>query len=376
MTRSNRSHDIGFMAAPERLNVMLSRARDGLIVIGNSDTFMNARKGKEVWRKLFNHLKQNDHIYEGFPVKCEKHPDRTALLSSGEDFEMQCPDGGCTEPWQVRLRFPRYINLTCSFSDAILKCGLHKCTSSCHQLLNHSNIICRTVLTQKCNNGHNQRWHCHVGVPRVCPKCEHDKKEAAKRTQRALEEKLKRDEMIQKHLKEVAKVEEEIERINQGIKDARLDSEQKTILAQKQIDLAAAKERANGIQNLPQKEPTVISHDDHSNSRKLPVKNSSKTLPATTTSTPGEHLKLRECIKIAIEHKESPSKIEWQRQKDQENARNPAIDEIMRMIGLEDVKAQILRIKAKVETSIRQGTDVRKERLGLVLLGNPGTGIF
>lgn len=94
MTRSNKSHDIGFMAAPERLNVLLSRARDGLIMIGNSETFMNARKGKEVWRKFFDHLKQNDHIYEGFPVKCEKHPDRAALLSSGEDFETQCPDGG------------------------------------------------------------------------------------------------------------------------------------------------------------------------------------------------------------------------------------------------------------------------------------------
>lgn len=46
------------------------------------------------------------------------------------------------------------------------------------------------------------------------------------------------------------------------------------------------------------------------------------------------------------------------------------------MIGLEDVKAQVLRIKAKVETSIRQGTDLKKERLGLVLLGNPGTGSY
>jgi superfamily I DNA and/or RNA helicase len=75
MTRSNKHHDIGFMAAPERLNVLLSRARDGLIMIGNSETFINARKGKEVWGELFDHLKQNDRIFEGFPVKCEKHPD-------------------------------------------------------------------------------------------------------------------------------------------------------------------------------------------------------------------------------------------------------------------------------------------------------------
>jgi hypothetical protein len=38
-TRSNSACAIGFMKSPERLNVLLSRARDGLILIGNMDTF-------------------------------------------------------------------------------------------------------------------------------------------------------------------------------------------------------------------------------------------------------------------------------------------------------------------------------------------------
>jgi AAA domain len=378
MTRSNKSHDIGFMAAPERLNVLLSRARNGLIMIGNSETFMNARKGKEVWRKLFDHLKQNDHVYEGFPVKCEKHPDRAAILSSSQDFETQCPDGGCKEPWQVLIVISPVIlqPLTYSFSGVMLKCGLHKCTSSCHQLLDHSRVLCRTVLTQKCFDGHDQSWQCHTGAPPTCFKCERDKKEAMKRTQRALKEKLRRDEKIQKHLKEVAKVEEEIEQITQSIKDARLDSEQNAILAQKRMDLAAAKERANRTQNSHQEDPPDTRNDDHRNPRNLPLKKPSQTSPEPATSPPAQHSRLREHIKIAVEHNESPSKREWQRQKDQENAHNPAIDKIMEMTGLEEVKAQVLRIKAKVETSIRQGTDLGKERLGLVLLGNPGTGIF
>jgi hypothetical protein len=101
MTRSNKSYDIGFMSAPERLNVMLSRARDGLIMIGNAETFMKARKGKEVYCKLFDHLNEHNHVYDGVPIKCEKHPDRVAVLSSPEDFEINCPDGGCKEPWYV-----------------------------------------------------------------------------------------------------------------------------------------------------------------------------------------------------------------------------------------------------------------------------------
>jgi len=99
LTRSNTSRDIGFMKSPERLNVLVSRARNGLILIGNSATFLHARKGSSVWRTFFDHLKENDHIYEGFPVKCEKHPDRTALLSSPEAFDEHSPDGGCKEPW-------------------------------------------------------------------------------------------------------------------------------------------------------------------------------------------------------------------------------------------------------------------------------------
>lgn len=68
-------------------------------MIGNANTFMNSRKGKEVWLPLFDHLKQNGHIYDGFPVKCERHPTKTSLLRQKDDFETECPDGGCAEPW-------------------------------------------------------------------------------------------------------------------------------------------------------------------------------------------------------------------------------------------------------------------------------------
>jgi hypothetical protein len=100
LTRSNIARDIGFMKSPERLNVLVSRARNGLILIGNSETFIHTRKGgAALWGKFFSYLKQEDHIYEGVPIRCEKHPDRTALLSSPEDFDLHCPDGGCKEPW-------------------------------------------------------------------------------------------------------------------------------------------------------------------------------------------------------------------------------------------------------------------------------------
>ena len=65
---------------------------------------------------------------------------------------------------------------------------------------------------------------------------------------------------------------------------------------------------------------------------------------------------------------------EWDRQKRVEGASNDSIDSLMALTGLEDVKSKILNIKSKIELVQRQGTDMKKERLGVVLLGNPGTG--
>ncbi|KAK0127291.1 hypothetical protein ONS96_006841 [Cadophora gregata f. sp. sojae] len=357
LTRSNKSHDIGFMAAPERLNVLLSRARDALIMIGNSDTFMNARKGKEVWRKLFDHLKQNGHVYEGFPVKCEKHPDRTALLCTPNKFEEVCTDGGCNEP-----------------CGTLLKCKIHKCPSSCHQLFDHSQMKCHAVTKQKCPNGHSQSWQCFQGSPKSCNPCERDRKIAEKKAKKALEDQIRREEMKQNHLKEMSKLDEELEKLIQGMQDTRLQAEQAGILAQKRKDLEAAQARARAAVNAPK--PDHDSDSEEVAKQQSPIIKLSQPPKTSGPSkiTPTTRSQIQKHIRIAIDHSKSASKTEWQRQKDQENANNPAIDDIMSMIGLEDVKSQVLKIKSKVETSIRQNTDLKKERLGLVLLGNPGTG--
>jgi hypothetical protein len=72
--------------------------------------------------------------------------------------------------------------------------------------------------------------------------------------------------------------------------------------------------------------------------------------------------------------KTSSPEAEWQRQKDVEGASSAAIDAVMDMIGLEDVKRQMLRIKDKIEVTQRQNTSLKDERFNVVLLGNPGTG--
>jgi len=97
------------MSSPERLNVLLSRARMGLIIVGNSKTFLKSRSGKEIWSKFLDMIKRHGYFYEGLPVQCEQHNDVKNILRSPEDFEKLCPDGGCSKPWFVSFLICLYV---------------------------------------------------------------------------------------------------------------------------------------------------------------------------------------------------------------------------------------------------------------------------
>ena len=70
----------------------------------------------------------------------------------------------------------------------------------------------------------------------------------------------------------------------------------------------------------------------------------------------------------------SNAKADWDHQKKFEGAENDALDKLIEMIGLEDVKDRFLSIKARIDTAIRQNIAMEDERFGAALLGNPGTG--
>lgn len=65
---------------------------------------------------------------------------------------------------------------------------------------------------------------------------------------------------------------------------------------------------------------------------------------------------------------------EWVNYKKSEGVQNQILDELMEMIGLEEVKQAFLETKAKVDTKVRQNVPLTSERFNCSLLGNPGTG--
>ncbi|KAM0282128.1 hypothetical protein ACHAQH_003168 [Verticillium albo-atrum] len=71
LTRSNNRGDIGVLKAPERLNVLVSRARSCLIMIGDMETFIKSAQGQHVWMPFFKLMREKNYLQDGL-WKCFK----------------------------------------------------------------------------------------------------------------------------------------------------------------------------------------------------------------------------------------------------------------------------------------------------------------
>ncbi|RAK83097.1 AAA family ATPase [Aspergillus costaricaensis CBS 115574] len=328
LTRSNEAGDIGFMAAPERVNVLLSRARNALVMIGNASTFLASRKGQSTWKPLLEMLQAHGQVYDGVPLKCETHPDRMIVVQSPETFEKECPDGGCSDP--------------CS---TLLPCGLHSCIRRCHRALDHKRMKCIMTMHKACPKNHNYYWECSRGEPKVCPTCD---KEAIEAEQRRLEDaKLeeKRRKIQLEHAKQLAEIQYEIEMQRERLTNEQKVRDHQETLAQKQKELESLTAVATRL----------------TTSRSAATKESAGSIGSDNSEPKTVTLK-------------SAARDEWERQKTEEGQSNAALDTLMDMIGLERVKDSLLAIKAKVDVVVRQGASLSDERFGAALLGNPGTG--
>ena len=141
--RSNISNQIGFLANQNRINVAISRARNGLFIVGNASLlYQNSN-----WKQVIDVFKRYDRIGSQFPVlPCAKHmltTDHVIDVARPSSFEslpicqapcnMLLPCGHhCAEACHAeemhtdgRLRCQQTCNKT-------LKCG-HTCSSLCHQ---------------------------------------------------------------------------------------------------------------------------------------------------------------------------------------------------------------------------------------------------
>ena len=274
-------------------------------------------------------------------------------------------------------------------SGTMLNCGLHTCPQNCHRLDDHSNVKCTYTLHDKCPKGHQRFWKCHESV-RGCTKCDAETRRKEKELQKALKAQEKRAREEQEHSEHMAKLDDLIEEERRRLREAQLARERALAFQQKEKDLADAQNMrispSSSLFNAQAKitkEPTPDSSSDLGRNQPTLSQNPNKksSNPAGTAQTSSSEKSNTQPSAIRnlpppdwTKRRNSPAKKDWEHQKRTLNSRNGDIDSLMDLIGLEEVKLQILQIKAKIEVSIRQNADISKDRLNISFLGNPGTG--
>jgi hypothetical protein len=259
-------------------------------------------------------------------------------------------------------------------STVMLNCRLHTCPSKCHQLYDHSKMPCQHTRETQCPKGHVQTWLCQESPPSVCLKCERATKlaEAKKTKAAALQRKREAEELA--HAQRLADIDEKIAAEIQANRDRQLVEERKRAIEQKEKDLENVKSRPSQAIATP---PIIAAGVPDVQSSASSPPSSRNTQPASSPAQDSTR-KPQKAVKppnvVPTEPQVSKSQQEWETKKKVDGASNDAIDSIMDLIGLEEVKHQVISIYEKIEVKKRQGTSMNNERFNIVLLGNPGTG--
>ena len=148
LVRSNDERKCGFLKTSNRINVLLSRARHGMYIIGNSDT----SRPVPMWAEVLSMLERSNNIGPSLALCCPRHKDTPIEVSVPDDFARLAPEGGCAKRCSSRLL-----------------CG-HSCPNMCHSTSLHNAVRCleRCPRTKK---------GCEHECPRPCgdlcePKCQ------------------------------------------------------------------------------------------------------------------------------------------------------------------------------------------------------------
>lgn len=205
----------------------------------------------------------------------------------------------------------------------------------------------------------------------MCRTCDWEEQQSERRKQREFEVEQRRAQEKQKHQREMALLDDKIQKEREKIKDEQDKLERERALEQKRKDVEDAgqmAQRRTQAQTPPQVPQATASPNPFISGGLLStiataIGKPQTPAPPTSASPPPDPTP-----------KLSPTEVEWIRQKTVEGAANEHLDKLMDMIGLEEVKSQVLKIKSKIDTTIRQGTDLNDERFGVILQGNPGTG--
>ncbi|RHY32176.1 hypothetical protein DYB32_002785 [Aphanomyces invadans] len=142
--RNNDSGRTGFLKTFNRVNVMLSRARHAMYVLGSVSTIRRCAKAK-MFNGVLDILQDKERIGRTIGLRCQNHGTITQVASAS-DIRQLSPDGGCLRPCDRRLNCghtcvkmchaddPRHMAVQCMEPcvKRVTVCG-HLCIARCYE---------------------------------------------------------------------------------------------------------------------------------------------------------------------------------------------------------------------------------------------------
>jgi hypothetical protein len=204
-----------------------------------------------------------------------------------------------------------------------------------------------------CSRQHKRRVQCSKQNA-ACSKCLQEDKEIERRAKRDLQMEKERLARQAAYKKELQDIEDDLDLQRRLLKYEAEKDEQRKTLQQRRSEVDALKET---VERTKEQEARRKQSETEQTLKSEPSKTVGQK-PPPDQALPGT------------------ARFEWEQLKRMEGARSKTLDELMEMIGLEDVKKQFLSVKSKVDTILRQNSSLKSERFSCSLLGNPGTGKF
>ncbi|CAG8471028.1 5060_t:CDS:10 [Dentiscutata erythropus] len=179
--------NIGFLKSTNRSNVLLSRAKHGMFLLGNADLM---ERHSDFWKKVLEILRKRGQIGPGFPIVCARHPEYKNNIYEASQFEEISPDGGCFEPCCQQLKCghtydPQHIGVSCQkacmrlYPDCQHPCRNKMCWEDCGDCLwpiGSITLPCgHEYKNAKCFQNKNiDKVLCNEKVLKKLPNCEHE----------------------------------------------------------------------------------------------------------------------------------------------------------------------------------------------------------
>lgn len=139
LVRSNDEKKCGFLKTSNRINVLLSRARHGMYLIGNAHT----ARCVPMWDEVITIFEKNGNIGQRLALCCPRHKETPIEVSKPDDFSILSPEGGCDRKCSSRLG-----------------CG-HACINKCHSEPLHDAVRC----LERCQR---VKKGCDHACPKLC----------------------------------------------------------------------------------------------------------------------------------------------------------------------------------------------------------------